>query len=155
MKLVQVCQSNNKLYQERLGNLEITFELLKKDNLVLKEYSICYPNEEDEMEQEENIAEARTKSLECAENNYCLESSSNIETPDTIIENLEAAKAKNAIKIQNLNERLRNLEDEQRALKVSSVENKNKSIVLERKVVALSGEIKELKESTNTKITIS
>ena len=106
--MVKVCQSNNKLYQERLCILEITFELLKKDNLVLKEYSICYPNEEDEMEQEENIAEARTKSLECAENNYCLESSFNIGTPDTIIENLKAAKAKNSIKIQILKRQISN-----------------------------------------------
>ena len=51
-KLLQVCQNNDKDCQERLNRLEITCDILKKNDFVLKEYSICYPDEEDNNEVE-------------------------------------------------------------------------------------------------------
>ena len=64
--LLKVCQNNEKICQDRLRDVEITCELLKKNDIVLKDYSICYPDEEDESMSEDHTKENEIKSLEIA-----------------------------------------------------------------------------------------
>ena len=100
-KLLQVSQNDNKQLQERVSNLEITCEFLKKNDVVLKEYSICYPDTEEEVEVKEST---RTEAE---------------------IKTIETAKKENACEIIILEQRIQKLESEHDSLQAKSDMNKN------------------------------
>ena len=104
-KLVQVCQSDGKQVRERVSNIEVTCELLKRNDVVLKEYSICYPDDEEEIEDRPQ--------MDVKEH-----------TTDEEIRLIERSKQENAKEIKNLEQRIKNLEDEKDSLMADSTANK-------------------------------
>ena len=116
--LLKVCQSNDKLCQERLRNVEITCELLKKNDVLLKDYSICYPDDEEESDDKENAAEEEIKLL-------------------------EIAKVDNTTEIENLEKRIKLLEDEQNSIRAQN--EANKKVELKN-----TSDIEELKEKVSS-----
>ena len=93
--LLKVCQSDDKLCHERLDRLEITCDLLKKNDIVLKEYSICYPNDEDEPEQDQDEKQSHNNEEEIPDK----------ESHGMDIEELKVTKENYLTEITNLEEK--------------------------------------------------